>query len=96
MKIAAGSAFLLSLLLIVYFVVVAAAGTRVPGWASQMIVMSGFFGVQFSLMAIVGEYLNRIYTESTRRPLYFVSADTSEGPLLHRAHHERSTSLGHD
>ena len=79
MKIAAASAFLVSLLLVVYLVVlVAVMGTRIPGWASQMIVLSGFFGVQFSLMAIVGEYLNRIYTESMRRPLYFISKDTRE------------------
>ena len=79
MKIAAGTAFLVAILLVVYLVVVVAVmGTRIPGWASQMIVISGFFGVQFSLMAIVGEYLNRIYTESMRRPLYFVSRDTDE------------------
>jgi dolichol-phosphate mannosyltransferase len=94
MKIAAGLAFLLALLLVVYFVVVAATGTRVPGWASQMIVMSGFFGVQFSLMAIMGEYLNRIYTESMRRPLYFVSADTREGIYSHREHHTHGASAG--
>lgn len=79
MKLAAGTAFLVAILLVVYLVVVVAVmGTRIPGWASQMIVISGFFGIQFSLMAIVGEYLNRIYTESMRRPLYFVSRDTDE------------------
>lgn len=79
MKFAAATAFLLSVLLIVYLAVVAAVlETRVPGWASQMMLLSAFFGVQFSLMAIVGEYLNRIYTESMRRPLYFVSRDTQE------------------
>ena len=78
MKVAAGTAFVLSLLLVVYLVVVAVSETRVPGWASQMILLSVFFGVQFSLMAIVGEYLNRIYTESMRRPLYFISKDTNE------------------
>lgn len=79
MKVAAGTAFLVAILLVVYLVVVVAVmGTRIPGWASQMIVISGFFGVQFSLMAIVGEYLNRIYTESMGRPLYFVSRDTDE------------------
>ena len=41
-----------------------------------MMLLSIFFGVQFSLMAIVGEYLHRIYTESMQRPLYFVSGDT--------------------
>jgi glycosyltransferase involved in cell wall biosynthesis len=78
MKVAAGTAFVLSLLLVIYLVVVAMTDTRVPGWASEMILLSVFFGVQFSLMAIVGEYLNRIYTESMRRPLYFISKDTDE------------------
>lgn len=80
MKLAAATAFLLSLALVVYLaVVVTVVGTRVPGWASQTMLLSLFFGVQFSLMVIVGEYLNRIYTESTRRPLFFVSRDTLEG-----------------
>lgn len=90
MKIAAGSAFLLSLLMVVYLLVVALSGTRAPGWASEMILLSAFFAVQFSLMVIVGEYLNRIYTESMRRPLYFVSADTREGRRSHRVHHDRA------
>lgn len=79
MKVAAATAFVLSLLLVVYLLVVLLInGQKVPGWASQMMLLSVFFGVQFSLMAITGEYLNRIYTESTRRPLYFVSRDTEE------------------
>jgi dolichol-phosphate mannosyltransferase len=79
MKVAAVSAFVLSLVLAAYFLVlVATRGSQVPGWASQMILLSVFFGVQFSLMAIVGEYLHRIYTESMRRPLYFISHDTSD------------------
>ena len=93
MKIAAASAFLISLLLVVYLVAVATTGTRAPGWASQMIVMAGFFGVQFSLMAIIGEYLNRIYTESMRRPLYFVSEDTRQGRVPHRVHRARPRSV---
>jgi len=79
MKIAAVTAFVLSLMAVIYLVVVVAfLGTRAPGWASQMILLAAFFGVQFSMMAIVGEYLNRIYTESMRRPLYFIAKDTEE------------------
>jgi glycosyltransferase involved in cell wall biosynthesis len=81
MKVAAATAFLVSILLVIYLLVLATVmGTQIPGWASQMIVLSGFFGVQFSMMAIVGEYLNRIYTESMRRPLYFISRDTRDQP----------------
>ncbi|WP_148574248.1 glycosyltransferase family 2 protein [Nocardioides caldifontis] len=81
MKVAAVGAFLVSLLLALYVLgVVSLQGSQVPGWASQVILVSVFFGVQFSLMAIVGEYLHRIYIESMRRPLYFVSRDTSAPP----------------
>jgi len=78
MKLAAGTAFVLSTLLVVYLAFRAITGTSVPGWASQMMLLSAFFGVQFSLMGIVGEYLHRIYTESMRRPLYFISRTTDE------------------
>jgi dolichol-phosphate mannosyltransferase len=77
MKWAAAAALLVALALIGYLIIIAATReTAVPGWASQMIVISAFFAVQFTLMAIVGEYLNRIYTESMDRPFYFVSNDT--------------------
>ena len=42
------------------------------GWTSMMLVMTFFFGLQFLLMGLVGEYLYRIYSEITGRPLYFV------------------------
>lgn len=78
MKWAAALALLFAVILIVYTVLLATlTTTQTPGWASQMIVVAGFFAVQFTLMAIVGEYLNRIYTESMRRPFFFVSGDTA-------------------
>jgi len=61
------------------YVVIAALirETRVPGWTSQMLLLAVFFGVQFWLIAILGQYLARIHREVVRRPLYFVSRDTS-------------------
>jgi dolichol-phosphate mannosyltransferase len=46
------------------------------GWTSLMLVISIFFGIHFLLLGLVGEYLRRIYTESVRRPLYFISDKT--------------------
>ena len=40
-----------------------------------MLVLTVFFGIQFLLMGMVGEYLYRIYLEAVRRPLYFVAAE---------------------
>jgi dolichol-phosphate mannosyltransferase len=54
------------------------AGKAVPGWTSLTLLITGFFGIQFLLMGIMGEYLSRIYIEATRRPLYFISESTHE------------------
>jgi dolichol-phosphate mannosyltransferase len=79
MTVASMSSFILAAALIVYFLVVRLTGTRVPGWASQMLLMSAFFGIQFWLMSIIGQYLSRIYAEVVRRPLYLVS-ETTDSP----------------
>ncbi len=49
------------------------AHDTVPGWTGLMLTLTFFFGIQFLLMGISGEYLYRIYSESVRRPLYFIS-----------------------
>ena len=82
MKRAALTAFSTAVGLTIYLLVVAVKGAKVPGWTSQMLVLSVFFAVQFSLMAIMGEYLYRIYSEAVRRPLYFVAADTAARSVL--------------
>ena len=50
-------------------------GDPLPGYTSVMLVLTVFFGIQFLLMGMVGEYLYRIYLEAVRRPLYFVAAE---------------------
>lgn len=78
MTLSAAGAFLLAFLVVIYLIVVAVSGSPVPGWTSEMLLLSFFFGVQFSLLAIMGQYLARIYTESVERPLYFVSDRTGD------------------
>lgn len=48
----------------------------VPGWTGLMLGLTVFFGLQFLMMGLVGEYLYRIYSEVTERPLYFISRQT--------------------
>jgi hypothetical protein len=68
-------------------------GHPILGWTSTMLPMTLFFGLQFLMMGIVGEYLYRIYTEVVRRPLYFVSDTTwSEARLRHRGDALRQVS----
>ena len=47
-----------------------------PGWASVVLAISFFSGVQLLTLGIMGEYLGRLYVEAKNRPLYFVSEDT--------------------
>ena len=47
----------------------------VAGWASVTLAISFFSGVQLLTLGILGEYIGRIYTESKRRPLYYLSED---------------------
>jgi dolichol-phosphate mannosyltransferase len=64
---------LVAFILVIYVVLCWMTGTRVPGWSSTVATTAFFFGIQFFLMGVTGEYLYRIYSEVTRRPLYFIS-----------------------
>lgn len=47
-----------------------------PGWASVVVAISAFSGVQLLTLGILGEYVGRLYVEAKNRPLYFISEDT--------------------
>jgi glycosyltransferase involved in cell wall biosynthesis len=67
--------FLLSLLVILYLVGEYFIHEVETGWTSIMATVTLFFGIQFVMMGLVTEYLYRIFSESTRRPLYFVRSE---------------------
>ncbi|MEM9637258.1 MAG: glycosyltransferase family 2 protein [Pseudomonadota bacterium] len=46
-----------------------------PGWASVVLAVSFFSGVQLLTLGIMGEYIGRLYVEAKNRPLYFVSEE---------------------
>lgn len=48
-----------------------AHGYGVSGWASLAILVLVLQGMQFAVLAIIGEYVGLAYTETKRRPLYF-------------------------
>jgi glycosyltransferase involved in cell wall biosynthesis len=72
------SVSLASLAMLAYLLFAWSTGNPLPGWTSQMAALSFFFGLQFLLTGIMGEYLYRIYAEAVRRPLYFISERTGE------------------
>lgn len=50
-----------------------AHGFGVSGWATLVILLLGFHGLQFAVLAILGEYVGVTYSEVKQRPLYFCS-----------------------
>ena len=47
-----------------------------PGWASIVLAIAAFSGVQLLTLGILGEYIGRLYMEAKNRPLYFVAEET--------------------
>ncbi len=61
-----------SVLLIAYIAYAWAAGRNVPGWTSLMLIVVVLGAVQMFVLALMGEYIGRLYNEAKRRPLYIV------------------------
>jgi dolichol-phosphate mannosyltransferase len=61
-----------SVLMILYIAFAWSAGRNVPGWTSLMLVVVVLGAVQMFVLALMGEYIGRLYNEAKRRPLYIV------------------------
>jgi dolichol-phosphate mannosyltransferase len=75
-----------SLLLIVYIVYSWLGGRSIQGWTSLMLVVVVLGAVQMFVLALMGEYIGRLYNEAKRRPLYIIQeiagrAEESPGRL---------------
>jgi glycosyltransferase involved in cell wall biosynthesis len=76
---------MLGFILALYFLLNAIFSEPMPGWSTIMVVLCFFFGIVFMILGTICEYLLRIYVESTRRPLYFIAADTADSELGRRS-----------
>jgi glycosyltransferase involved in cell wall biosynthesis len=47
-------------------------GSDVPGYATLLVSITFFAGIQLLSLGIIGEYIGRIFAEVKRRPLYIV------------------------
>ncbi|MGN4931462.1 glycosyltransferase family 2 protein [Bacillus cereus group sp. MYBK14-1] len=64
---------LISIVVLIYSVIVKIIGQDIQtGWASLMVAITFFSGVQLLGLGIVGQYIARIYDESKNRPIYVV------------------------
>jgi dolichol-phosphate mannosyltransferase len=61
-----------SVILIVYIAYAWSAGRNIPGWTSLMLVVVVIGAVQMFVLALMGEYIGRLYNEAKGRPLYIV------------------------
>jgi dolichol-phosphate mannosyltransferase len=85
LKLATRLAFLslyVTFLMAVYVFLSLAFYQTAPGWASMLLAISFFSGIQLLTLGIMGEYIGRLYMESKQRPMYFLSEKTgsSEPP----------------
>jgi glycosyltransferase involved in cell wall biosynthesis len=69
-----------SVLLILYIAYAWAAGRNIQGWTSLMLVVLIVSAVQMFVLALMGEYIGRLYNEAKGRPLYIVQEVVGSGP----------------
>jgi polyisoprenyl-phosphate glycosyltransferase len=58
-----------------YVLCVAALGKPVAGWASTVLPIYFFGGVQLLSVGLIGEYIGRIYKETKRRPRFIIEEE---------------------
>jgi dolichol-phosphate mannosyltransferase len=61
-----------SVLILAYITYAWLAGRSIQGWTSLMFVVIVLGAVQMFVLALMGEYIGRLYNEAKRRPLYIV------------------------
>jgi len=87
LKLASHAGLLLSLgsLLILFYIAYAfVSGQSIQGWTSLMLVVVILGAVQMFVLAMMGEYIGRLYSQAKQRPLYIVS-DIAGAPREGRA-----------
>ena len=75
LKLASHAGLLLSagsVLLILYIGFAWISGQSIQGWTSLMLVVVVLGAVQMFVLALMGEYIGRLYNEAKRRPLYII------------------------
>lgn len=61
-----------SVVIVLYILYAWLSGRSIQGWASLMLVVVVLGAVQMFVLALMGEYIGRLYNEAKGRPLYIV------------------------
>lgn len=64
--------FVISIVLLIYYVVGYFMGKTIQGWATLVISIWGIGGLELLAIGIIGEYIGKIYMETKERPRYIV------------------------
>ncbi|MFL6734107.1 MAG: glycosyltransferase family 2 protein [Sphingomicrobium sp.] len=83
LKLASHAGLLLSLgslLIIGYIAFAFITGKSIQGWTSLMLVVVVLGAVQMFVLALMGEYIGRLYNEAKKRPLYIVQDIAGDMP----------------
>lgn len=64
--------FVVSIIMLIYFLIVYFFGKTVSGWASTVISIWAIGGLQMMALGVIGEYIGKIYMESKGRPKFIV------------------------
>ena len=64
--------FVVSVLMLLYFLIVHWTGHTVAGWTSIMVSVWAIGGLQLLAIGVIGEYIGKTYLETKRRPRYIV------------------------
>ena len=69
---------IISFIYLLYVVFSSLNGNNVEGWATIIVLITMFSGIQIFCIGIIGEYIGKIYMETKHRPRYIVSEDLNE------------------
>lgn len=70
--------FLISIIMLIYFLITWGGGDTVKGWASTITSVWAIGGLQLLAIGIIGEYIGKIYLETKARPKYIIEVNLEE------------------
>ena len=70
--------FFVSIIMLIYSLVVKLLGHTVDGWTFIVCSIWLVSGIQMLSIGIIGEYVGKIYSETKRRPRYFIAENLEE------------------
>lgn len=70
--------FFLAFAVAIFAVVSKLTGHSITGWASTIVVVSGFGAMQLLCLGVLGEYVGRLFQSAQARPTHYVAYDSLE------------------